>query len=46
MKTTVFHSVCQRRLRGTFDFAGLADRARMPWRFLERHMTVDGLSPS
>jgi hypothetical protein len=21
----------------------LADRARMPWRFLARHMTVDGL---
>jgi hypothetical protein len=22
----------------------LADRARMPWRFLARHVTVDGLS--
>jgi hypothetical protein len=36
----------RRRLRGTFDFAGLADRARMPWRFLARHMTVDGLARS
>lgn len=32
-----------RRLRGTFDFAGLADRKRMPWRFLARHVTVDCL---
>jgi hypothetical protein len=23
--------------------AALADRARMPWRFLARHVTVDGL---
>jgi hypothetical protein len=44
MKTTVFNSQCGRRLRGTFDFAGLADRARMPWRFLARHVTVDGIS--
>lgn len=35
-----------RRLRGTFDFAGLADRKRMPWRFLARHVTVDGLPRS
>jgi hypothetical protein len=33
-----------RWLRGMFDFAALADRARMPWRFLARHMAVDGLS--
>jgi hypothetical protein len=33
-----------RRLRGTFDFAAIADRARMPWRFLARRMAVDGLS--
>lgn len=33
-----------RRLRGTFDFAAIADRARMPWRFLARHIAVDGLS--
>jgi hypothetical protein len=44
MKTTVFNSQCCRPLRGTFDFAGIADRARMPWRFLARHVTVDGLS--
>jgi len=45
MKTTVFSSEQHgRRLRGTFDFAGMADRARMPWRFLARHVTVDGLS--
>ncbi|MEJ0097617.1 MAG: hypothetical protein WDM84_06435 [Bauldia sp.] len=43
MKTTVFNSRRGRRLRGTFDFAGIADRARMPWRFLARHVTVDGL---
>jgi hypothetical protein len=44
MKTTVFASQqFGRRLRGTFDFAGMADRARMPWRFLARHVTVDGL---
>jgi hypothetical protein len=36
--------VVRRRLRGTFDFAAMADRARMPWRFLERHIAVDGLS--
>jgi hypothetical protein len=34
----------RRRLRGTFDFAGIADRARMPWRFLARHVTVDALA--
>ncbi len=33
-----------RRLRGSFDFAAIADRVRMPWRFLARHMAVDGLS--
>ncbi len=33
-----------RRLRGTFDFAAIADRARMPWRFLARRMAVDGLA--
>jgi len=44
MMTTVFTSERQvRHLRGTFDFAGMADRARMPWRFLARHVTVDGL---
>jgi hypothetical protein len=46
MKTTVFNSACQRHLRGTFDFAGLADRARMPWRFMARHVTVDTLTAS
>jgi hypothetical protein len=25
------------------EFVALADRARMPWRFLARHVTVDGL---
>jgi hypothetical protein len=45
MKTTVFTSALHgRHLRGTFDFAGMGDRARMPWRFLARHVTVDGLS--
>ena len=32
-----------RRLRGTFDFAAIADRQRMPWRFLARRMAVDGV---
>ena len=32
-----------RRLRGSFDFAAIADRQRMPWRFLARHIAVDGL---
>ena len=32
-----------RRLRGSFDFAAIADRKRMPWRFLARHIAVDGL---
>jgi hypothetical protein len=43
MKTTVFTTVSGRRLRGTFDFAVLGDRQRMPWRFLARHVTVDAL---
>ena len=34
-----------RRLRGSFDFAAIADRERMPWRFLARHFAVDGLMP-
>jgi hypothetical protein len=34
----------QRRLRGRFDFAAIADRQRMPWRFLARHKAVDGLA--
>ena len=44
MMTTVFTSPVRRRLRGTFDFAAIADRQRMPWRFLARHVTVDGLA--
>jgi hypothetical protein len=44
MKITACHVRSGRRLRGTFDFAGMGDRARMPWRFLARHVTVDGLS--
>jgi hypothetical protein len=32
-----------RRLRGSFDFAAIADRVRMPWRFLARHIAVDGV---
>jgi hypothetical protein len=43
MTTSVFSSHGYRRLRGSFDFAAIADRERMPWRFLARHMTVDGL---
>jgi hypothetical protein len=43
MKASVFNSQSGRRMRGTFDFAGIGDRARMPWRFLARHVTVDGL---
>jgi hypothetical protein len=44
MKAFVSGQTCAgRRLRGTFDFAAIADRARMPWRFLARHVTVDGL---
>jgi hypothetical protein len=31
-----------RCLRGHFDFAAIADRVRMPWRFQARHMAVDG----
>jgi hypothetical protein len=45
MRTTAFRSEPQRRrIRGTLDFVGLADRDRMPWRFLARHVTVDGLT--
>jgi len=29
-------------LRGRFDFVEITDRVRMPWRFLARHMAVDG----
>lgn len=43
MKSVVLTCEPGRHLRGTFDFAGLADRVRMPWRFLARHVTVDGL---
>ncbi len=45
MSATVptFVPVRQRRLRGTFDYAAIPDRARMPWRFLARRMAVDGL---
>jgi hypothetical protein len=32
----------RRCLRGRFDFVEIADRVRMPWRFLARHMAVDG----
>jgi hypothetical protein len=31
-----------RYLRDRFDFAAISDRVRMPWRFLARHMAVDG----
>jgi hypothetical protein len=34
----------QRRMRGTFDFAVIDDHARLPWRFLERHIARDGLT--
>ena len=43
MRPSYPQSLPLRRLRGTFDFAGMADRIRMPWRFLARHVTVDGL---
>jgi hypothetical protein len=43
MELTVFSAIPGRRFSGRFDFAALADRARMPWRFLARHVTVDGL---
>jgi hypothetical protein len=44
MKSVVFEiSGDRHRPRGTLDFAPIADRARMPWRFLERHIAVDGL---
>ncbi len=39
-----FAVVRQRRLRGTFDYAAIPDRARMPWRFQARRMSVDGLA--
>jgi hypothetical protein len=35
-----------RVLRGTLDFAAIDDHARLPWRFLARHMAVDDLSPA
>jgi hypothetical protein len=44
MKTGVFSVPAGRRLRGTFDFAGMGDRQRMPWRFLARHVTVDAIT--
>jgi hypothetical protein len=31
-----------RLLRDRYDFADITDRVRMPWRFLARHMAVDG----
>jgi len=34
--------VGRRCLRHRFDFAAMTDRVRMPWRFLARHMAVDG----
>jgi len=34
----------RRHPRGTLDFAPIADRFRMPWRFLAQHISVDGLS--
>jgi hypothetical protein len=43
-KVTRGSGVGGRCLRGRFDFAALADRVRMPWRFLARHMAVDGLT--
>ena len=48
MKSATSHRAGQghargRRLRGSFDFAAIADRQRMPWRFLARHIAVDGL---
>jgi hypothetical protein len=44
MRPSVFQLRPCRRLRGTFDFAAIADRVRMPWRFLARHVAVDGLA--
>jgi len=46
MKSAVSHKAMGRgrRLRGSFDFAAIGDRERMPWRFLARHIAVDGLS--
>lgn len=32
-----------RRLQERYDFADITDRVRMPWRFLARHMAVDGI---
>ena len=48
MKSAISHKAGEngargRRLRGSFDFASIADRQRMPWRFLARHIAVDGL---
>ena len=37
-----FGGAVGRCLRGRFDYAAIADRVRMPWRFLARHMAVDG----
>jgi hypothetical protein len=37
--------------QGVSEFSGrlrlvaLDDRARLPWRFLARHMAIDGLTP-
>lgn len=46
MKATVLGPMARQRrhMRGTFDFAAIGDRERMPWRFLARHMAVDGLA--
>ncbi len=49
MKSAALHRAGEdcvrgRRLRGSFDFAAIADRERMPWRFLARRFAVDGLS--
>jgi len=46
MKATVLTRpmAAWRRLRGTFDYAAIADRDRMPWRFLARRMAVDGVA--
>jgi hypothetical protein len=45
MRATIFGLIVtaqRRRMRGTIDFAAIPDRDRMPWRFLARHMAVDG----
>jgi len=41
-KKSAEFGLCGRYLRGRFDFAAIADRIRMPWRFFARHMAVDG----